>query len=553
MSRPTWLVLQARTGSSRLPGKALLPVAGLPAVVLAARRAARGGLPLLVATSEASSDDLLACTLAEAGIAVHRGPLDDVLGRFVGALAHAAEGDRVVRLTGDNLLPDDNFLRALLAAFDATGSDYLGTHSPLDGMAHGLSAEVFTVAALRAAAAQATQPSDREHVTPWIRRASGAPIFRWPEAPVAWARLRCTIDSFADYQAVAAAFEGVDDPVAAPWPLLLDRLAACTPCGVAPRLPYRVGTDGRLHSSLTLGCAQLGLDYGIANRQGRPDDAQVDQLLALATDAGITAVDTARAYGDAEQRLGAWIAPRHEDRLRVITKLDPLADLPPDAHPGHVRAAVDASVLASLRALRVRTLDTLLLHRAAHRQAWQGQVWQRLLHWQAQGAIQRLGVSVSTPAEAHDALTDLSVVHLQCPVHVLDQRWRDPAWLQAVAARPDVVVHGRSALLQGLLTLPDARWPVVSGVDASALVQHLDQAAADLGRRDRIDLALAYVRGLSWLHSVVVGVDGPPQLADQLRMAATPALTPAEQARAVAGLPDLPPGLLDPSQWNRPA
>jgi spore coat polysaccharide biosynthesis protein SpsF len=552
MPRPTWLVLQARTGSSRLPGKALLPVAGLPAAVLAARRAARGGLPLVVATSKTASDDLLACTLAAAGIAVHRGPLDDVLGRFAGALAHAADTDRAVRLTGDNLLPDDSFLRALLDAFDAAGGDYLGTHSPLDGLAYGLSAEVFTVAALRAAAAQATLPADREHVTPWIRRASGAPVFRWPAAPAAWARLRCTMDSFADYQALVAAFDGVDDAVAAPWPGLLDRLAAATPLGNAARVPYRLGDDGRLHSSLTLGSAQLGLDYGIANQTGRPADAQVDQLLALAADAGITAVDTARAYGDAEQRLGRWMAPRHEDRLRIITKLDPLADQPPDAHPAHVRAAVDASVLASMRALRRDSLDTLLLHRAAHRTAWQGLVWQRLQHWQREGGIGRLGVSVASPAEAIEALGDPSVVHLQCPVHVLDQRWRNPAWLQAIAARPDVVVHGRSALLQGVLTLPAARWPVAPGVDAPALVAHLDRAASDLGRRDRIDLALAYVRGLPWLHSVVVGVDAPQQLADQLRLAATPALDDAARARAVAGLPDLPLDLLDPSRWKRP-
>lgn len=546
------VVIQARTSSGRLPCKALLPVAGMPAVVLAARRAARGGLSLVIATSDAASDDLLARTVAAAGIAVHRGPLDDVLGRFAGALTSCADDDRVVRLTADNLLPDDDFLQALLAAFDAAGGDYLGTHSPLDGLAYGLSAEVFTVAALRAAAAQATLQADREHVTPWIRRASGAPVFRWPEAPAAWARLRCTLDNFADYQMLVAAFDGVDDPVAAPWPMLLERLAAATPGRHMARLPYRVGIDGRLHSSLTLGSAQLGLDYGIANQTGRPDDAQVEQLLGMAADAGITAIDTARAYGDAEQRLGRWVAPRHEDRLRIITKLDPLADLPSDAHPGHVRAVVDASVLASMRALRRNSLDTLLLHRAVHRTAWQGQVWQRLQDWQREGGIGRLGVSVASPAEALEALGDPSILHLQCPVHLLDQRWRDPTWLQAIGARPDVVVHGRSALLQGLLTLPASRWPTVLGVDTWALVAYLDEMAADLGRRDRIDLALAYVRGLPWLHSVVVGVDSPQQLADQLCLAATPALDDAARFWAIAGLPDLPLDLLDPSRWKRP-
>lgn len=271
----------------------------------------------------------------------------------------------------------------------------------------------------------------------------------------------------------------------------------------------------------------------------------------MALDAGITSVDTARAYGDAEQRLGRWLAPRHEDRLRIITKLDPLDDLPSDAHPAHVRAVVDASVLASMCDLRRDTLDTLLLHRAIHRTAWQGQVWQRLKYWHRKGSIGHLGVSVASPAEAIEALGDPSVTHLQCPVNLLDQRWRDPIWFQAIAARPDVLIHGRSVLLQGLVTLPASRWPIVPGVDVRAMVAYLDQMAADLGRRDRVDLALAYVRGLTWLHSIVIGLDSPQQLAEQLLLAATPALNETERTRVVVGLPDLPLDLLDPSRWRR--
>ena len=57
---------------------------------------------------------------------------------------------------------------------------------------------------------------------------------------------------------------------------------------------------------LTLGTAQLGPAYGIANREGRLDDASADAVLSAGWDAGMRWFDTARAYGDSEQRIGAW-------------------------------------------------------------------------------------------------------------------------------------------------------------------------------------------------------------------------------------------------------
>src|SRR5690349_24219800 len=100
------VVMQARTSSSRLPGKAMLPIAGVPMVVLAARRAGNQGHQVVVATSDESSDDDLADLCESDGLAVVRGPLDDVLGRFVIASEDLDDADVIVRLTADNVVPD---------------------------------------------------------------------------------------------------------------------------------------------------------------------------------------------------------------------------------------------------------------------------------------------------------------------------------------------------------------------------------------------------------------------------------------------------------------
>jgi spore coat polysaccharide biosynthesis protein SpsF (cytidylyltransferase family) len=121
----TVAIMQARTVSTRLQGKALLPVAGYPSAVLAALRAGNQENQILVATSSDSSDDALAEQFGSHGIRVFRGPLHDVLERYYLAADDLANDCVVVRLTGDNVVPDGCFVQELAAARAASGVEYL--------------------------------------------------------------------------------------------------------------------------------------------------------------------------------------------------------------------------------------------------------------------------------------------------------------------------------------------------------------------------------------------------------------------------------------------
>lgn len=162
-------IIQARMSSTRLPGKVMQPLLGRPMIVFMAERVRRAQrlASTLVATSADASDDVLADTLAAAGIEVFRGSLHDVLDRFAGAAcAHRAE--RVVRLTGDCPLIDADLIDAVLDLLDAERLDYACNVAP-PRWPDGLDVEAMTLAALEAAHREATRPSDREHVTPFIR------------------------------------------------------------------------------------------------------------------------------------------------------------------------------------------------------------------------------------------------------------------------------------------------------------------------------------------------------------------------------------------------
>lgn len=540
----TRIVIQSRLSSSRLPGKAMLTLADMPAVVLAARRAANTGLDLVVATSDQVDDDVLATAVARAGIPVFRGSLHDPLARFVAATADLADDDLVVRLTGDNAVPDGEFITELIDTMIAAGQDYIRvTMADI----YGVGAEVIRVGLLRRAAQEATDPFDREHVTPWIRRHTEDLDFVPTLAPGDPARVRCTIDTLADYVVAATALGSVDDAVNAPWRTLLHAWAAAG--GALPQ-PLTGGRANVLRQGpWVLGAVQLGVAYGAANRTGQPDPVGAARILAVAAESGVTHVDTARAYGESEARIGVSLAHGLSERLGVITKVRPLDDLPVDASASAARDAVAASVQESLRLLRSGSVAALLLHRWAD---WKrGSVAEALVAQQREGLAAVVGASIATPADALEALADERVGYLQLPFNLLDRRWDDPRIQEAFAERPDVICTVRSVFLQGLLATPyDARWPINAPDDLHAIRQGLHRAVTELHRVSPADLAVAYVRGHRFVTSVVLGAETADQVQDQARLMARPALT-ADEIEIVHGL--VPGGsetLVDPSTWR---
>jgi aryl-alcohol dehydrogenase-like predicted oxidoreductase len=301
-------------------------------------------------------------------------------------------------------------------------------------------------------------------------------------------------------------------------------------------------------AELVLGSVQLGVSYGAANRTGKPTRAAALRLVTRAVDAGITKFDTARAYGDSEDRLGE--ALRTRKAIRTITKLSPLADLAPDASRREVRSAVDASIEESLYALRREQIDCLLLHRAAHMTAFEGAVWERLIERLEDGTVLALGVSVQSPEEALMALDCADVRHLQLPFNLLDWRWAEAGIVDRLRSRSQVTIHARSVFLQGLLAAGDPSvWPQIAGVDAASLLTTIVRIAQEFGRESAADLCVAYARGQDWIDGVVVGMETEDQLDDNLRLFLRPPLSPQDCADVARRLPPVPAQLLNPAQW----
>jgi spore coat polysaccharide biosynthesis protein SpsF (cytidylyltransferase family)/aryl-alcohol dehydrogenase-like predicted oxidoreductase len=545
------VIIQSRLSSSRLPAKALLPIRGVPTVVLCAKRAANTGFDVVVATSTDDSDDLLADVLAGHHIPLIRGPLKDVLGRFVLATEDMSPDSIVVRLTADNLFPDGKIIEEMFQNIIKDGRAYISTQSLSRDFPYGLSVEAFTVKALREANSIAKDDYDREHVTPWIKR-KYENLKLLPskyESLGKLGNLRCTLDTFDDYLRLNKIFAGVSDPIQTRWNHLCEKLTNL-PENLEEKVPYHF-QNGELESDLTLGTAQLGMLYGAANVSGQPTFAESSAIIKQAITHGVTCIDSASAYGDAERIIGETLVGGLGERVRVVTKLDPLQHLNSSWSENVIRTAVDASIFRSCRRLGTDQLQTLLLHRWHHRYAYNGAIWRRLIELKEEGIIKNIGASVYSPTEAFDALKDPVITHIQLPMNILDWRWKMSGFKTEVLSRPEVVIHARSVFLQGILIAGENFWPSVKNVDARSWFEKMDRLIDKLGLDGRADLCLSYVRGQTWIASIVIGMETAAQLSQNVRLFQKRPLTEKECEVCEEEFKGAPEALLNPSEWIR--
>jgi spore coat polysaccharide biosynthesis protein SpsF len=202
-------VLQARTSSSRLPGKVLLPILGQPMIQRQIERLKRVRCmdSLVLATSTDPSDDALAASVAASGVPVYRGSLDNVLERFIGAAA-PFHPEWVVRLTGDCPLADPQLIDRLISDTLAVAADY-GSTVLAPTFPDGLDAEIVRFDLLRQIACEPRTSAEREHVTLAIHRNPDLFQLHSVTGSPDLSAMRWTVDEPRDLAFVSAVYEAL--------------------------------------------------------------------------------------------------------------------------------------------------------------------------------------------------------------------------------------------------------------------------------------------------------------------------------------------------------
>ena len=281
--------------------------------------------------------------------------------------------------------------------------------------------------------------------------------------------------------------------------------------------------------TVLLGTAQWGLDYGATNKVGRLGDSDLSDLVSTARDVGIDRLDTAGAYGDAEERIADFAAD-----FEIQTKV---------AAAGLTLDAISDAIRSSIRRLRAESVQTCLVH------DWAGlseegcrSAAQALEEAREAGRVRAIGVSAYGDAELMtvlDTFGGLDVV--QVPASVLDQRLEGSDAL-AQLRQAGVRIQARSILLQGVALAERSGTPFDNHPDVLALA-----AAARKVGVSALAACMGYVRSRPWIDEIVVAATSAAELRQiaEVLSAGTPDLDWPALASA-------DPNLVDPRRWTRP-
>jgi aryl-alcohol dehydrogenase-like predicted oxidoreductase len=323
-------------------------------------------------------------------------------------------------------------------------------------------------------------------------------------------------------------------------------------------IPLHILSDFALHmnyipfhqynvSKLALGTVQLGMDYGIANRQGAPTVVEAHALLAASASNGINSFDTSPTYGTSEDVLGSYLAGVDTEDLFIVSKFKYDTDLAFDLEK--IWTAVRPIVEQSLVRLGIDKLPLILYHKGAAESMEQvnkivPELLNRLKH---ENLIAHGGISLYYSSEANDLLDDDAFEALQIPLNVLDQGIITNGTLQKLHEKGKLTMI-RSVFLQGLFWKdPEELSGKLSA--AAPYLKRLNQLAADYNL-SIAEVAFSFISDLEAVDSLVIGAENIGQVEANLKLLNAPAL-PGELRAELSKLSQhVPIEVITPALWN---
>lgn len=265
---------------------------------------------------------------------------------------------------------------------------------------------------------------------------------------------------------------------------------------------------------LCLGTVQFGMDYGISG-QKQPSVEQAVEMLDYAVQNGINTIDTANAYGTAEDVVGMFLRKKTvpREKLWIISKFRP--NLLDDVQEEDYYAVMKENLSNTLERLGVDYLDTYLLHSA--RYVYSDAIIDTLNRLKKEGYARKVGVSVYEVDEAKKCIERDNVDFMQLPYSVFDQRMKNGGLFDMAKKHPVATqIHSRSAFIQGLILMDEEQVP-----DFLSKARPIVRKISELCRKhaiSRIALAMNYVKQEESISHLVFGVDNISQLKEDIRI-----------------------------------
>lgn len=273
-------------------------------------------------------------------------------------------------------------------------------------------------------------------------------------------------------------------------------------------------------SAMTIGTVQLGMNYGIANNGGKPDQETSFAMLRAAFENGITSLDTARAYGNSEEVIGNFLKTWNGPLPYITTKIPTYSGDDIVGFQKHVLASVEAS----LQTLGVSKVDAVMLHSVNDMYRYRQGAADAVQELIRRGYADRVGVSIYTAQDVEEMLRYDAYTVTQIPMSIFDQRLIASGMVDRLKERA-YTVFVRSVFLQGLFFLdPDTVTDPILVEYAVPKIRLLRQIA-ETENMTVAQLAIAFMRDTAGVTSLVLGADTSAQVRENVAYFDAPALS----------------------------
>lgn len=290
------------------------------------------------------------------------------------------------------------------------------------------------------------------------------------------------------------------------------------------------------NKKLILGTVQFGLDYGINNSIGKPNQIEVNRILEHAFLNNIELLDTAEAYGNAHEVIGNY-HKASRGKFKIITKFSSSRnDLPKD---------LEQRVIENLKTLQVDRLYCYMFHNFNDFATFWSENKDQFVRLKKLDLVDKLGVSVYTNEEVTELLNYDGIDVVQVPFNLLDNVNERKDVLTKAKAK-GLEVHTRSAFLQGLffkeLSLLNGKVQLLKND-----LKNIQDIVSD-NQIKMLDLALHYACKQEFIDHVLIGVDSIQQLKENFT--ALNSKISDQVLRKIDNLEVENKTLLNPSNWN---
>ena len=291
-------------------------------------------------------------------------------------------------------------------------------------------------------------------------------------------------------------------------------------------------------NEIVLGTAQLGLNYGVSNNFGKPNETQAFDILDCAVNNNIRILDTARAYGDSEQIIGKYLN-KHKDAFKITTKLPKINSIDD----------VEKSINNSINNLGILSIDYYLVH-SFKDIIKNTNLISILNYYKEKGIIKNIGISIYEPDELEYILEKLSkyISIVQIPFNILDNRWIKSDLLKK-AREKGIEISCRSVYLQGLFFADEKK---ISNIHSDGIkyINYIKKIANEK-KVDLKTILLNYVKIQTDIDYILIGCEKVQQLKENIEMFNKSIyISEKDREEIVEFTNDIPNKIIDARSWN---